>query len=233
MYYDNPRSHSMEKIKENLYASPFGMFIAGSEENVRGMTRKQLLEKHRSIYSPKNSILCVVGDNNFDEVVMLAEKLSVEREFSGLEIPEIKLINKNSSEKRAKDLDEYKRIHEYEKKKIAILEFMEKNLSQLRRAEETYGIPKETIAAIFGIESNFARGSGRFNPFNAYVSMHVKGIRSDLAIPQLIELLKFCRKNSINVFDLKSSYAGAMSYAQFIPSSLNNWLILDIFLERI
>src|SRR3989338_6656533 len=132
---------------------------------------------------------------------------------------------KNSSEKRAKDLDEYKRIHEYEKKKIAILEFMEKNLSQLRRAEETYGIPKETIAAIFGIESNFARGSGRFNPFNAYVSMHVKGIRSDLAIPQLIELLKFCRKNSINVFDLKSSYAGAMSYAQFIPSSLNNWFV--------
>ena len=132
---------------------------------------------------------------------------------------------KNSSEKRAKDLEEYKKIHEYEKKKIAILEFMEKNAPQLRRAEETYGIPRETIAAIFGIESNFARGPGRFNPFNAYVSMHVRGIRPDLAIPQLIELLKFCRKNSINVFDLKSSYAGAMSYAQFIPSSLNNWFV--------
>jgi len=133
----------------------------------------------------------------------------------------------NSSEKKAKTLDEYKKLHKFEEKKDTIPYFIERNFSSLKEAEQTYGIPKEIIAAIFGIESSFAKGSGRFNPFNAYVSMHVKGIRSDLAIPQLVELLKFCRKNSINVFDLKSSYAGAISYAQFIPSSLNRLFIGD------
>ena len=113
---------------------------------------------------------------------------------------------------------------------------MKRNMPQLEAAEETYGVPKEIISAIFGIESNFGfpdtlateisqKSTGKFNPFNAYVSMHVRGIRPDLAIPQLIELLRFCRKNSINVFDLRSSYAGAISYAQFLPSSLNKWFI--------
>ncbi len=76
MYYDNPRAHVMEKIKENLYEAPFGLFIAGSEENVRSMKRDQLIEKHRSIYIPDNSVLCVVGNNEFSDVIKFAEKYS-------------------------------------------------------------------------------------------------------------------------------------------------------------
>lgn len=132
---------------------------------------------------------------------------------------------KNSSEKKAKNLDEYKKIHRFEEKKDTIPYFIERNLSSLREAEQTYGIPKEIISSILAIESSFARSSGKLNPFNAYVSMYVKDVRQDFARGQLQELLTFCKRNKINVFDLKSSYAGAMSYAQFIPSSLNNWFI--------
>ena len=76
MYRDNPRAHVLLKVKEALYEGAFGMSIAGTAENVRGMSRKQLFEKHRAVYVPKNSILCVVGNNNFEEIVRIASRLS-------------------------------------------------------------------------------------------------------------------------------------------------------------
>jgi predicted Zn-dependent peptidase len=90
MYRDNPRLHVLDTIKNNLYEKPFGDFIGGSKETVKSMTREQLFEKHKSIYVPKNSILCVVGNNDFDEVIELAEKLVVEREGEIVKVPEIK-----------------------------------------------------------------------------------------------------------------------------------------------
>lgn len=95
MYRDNPRAHVLEKIKGNLYEAPFGMFIAGTEEIVRGLSREDLKGKHREVYIPENSVLCVVGNNEFDEVVRLAE------EYAGLEREGVKLKD---------DLDIKKRI---------------------------------------------------------------------------------------------------------------------------
>ena len=100
MYRDNPRAHVFEKIKSLLYEKPFGMFIAGSEEGVCGMSREMLFNKHRQMYVPKNSVLTVVGNNDFEEVVKLAEKFSVEREGKSHEIPEIKKTILKDSEKR-------------------------------------------------------------------------------------------------------------------------------------
>ena len=100
MYRDNPRMHVLDKIKNNLYEKPFGEFIGGSKETVKSMTRDQLFEKHRSVYTPNNSILCVVGNNDFEEVIRLAEELSVERKCEIPPVPEIKLQEVKEVEKR-------------------------------------------------------------------------------------------------------------------------------------
>ncbi|MBU2576950.1 MAG: insulinase family protein [Nanoarchaeota archaeon] len=100
MYRDNPRSHVLDKIKNNLYEKPFGEFIGGTKETVKSMTREQLFEKHRAVYIPKNSILCVVGNNNLDEILKLAEKVSVDRDGKISPVPEIKLQTVKDVEKR-------------------------------------------------------------------------------------------------------------------------------------
>jgi len=103
MYRDNPRMHVIDKIKENLYEKPFGDFIGGSQENVRGMTREKLFSKHHEIYVPENSILCVVGNNSFEEVVLAAEQLiksENKREKLDIVLPEIIKRNIKNSEKR-------------------------------------------------------------------------------------------------------------------------------------
>ncbi|MCD4771390.1 insulinase family protein [archaeon] len=102
MIKDNPMRHTLEEIKGNLYEEPFGYFGGGRAEVVRAMTREQLKGKHDKIYIPKNSVLCVVGNNNFEEVVSLAEKLSGENESRvKVELPEIVLKNVKNEEKRA------------------------------------------------------------------------------------------------------------------------------------
>jgi len=100
MYRDNPRMHVLDKIKNNLYEKPFGDFIGGSKETVKSMTRDQLFKKHRSVYVPRNSILCVVGNNDFDEVLKLAESLCVERDGVEIEKPGIKFREIKDVEKR-------------------------------------------------------------------------------------------------------------------------------------
>lgn len=135
-----------------------------------------------------------------------------------------------SAEKKSHTLDSYKKILGFDSKARQLNQFIEKHSEQLNKAEEQYDISATVIAAIIGIESDFGKNIGSYNPFNAYVSMYAKGYRQDFAKAQIVELLKFTKRNNIDVFELKSSYAGAMAYAQFIPYSLNKWFVgEDIF----
>jgi len=101
MYRDNPRMHVIEMIKKNLYESPFGDFIGGSQEGVKRMTRDDLFAKHRKMYVPSNSVLCIVGNNDFDEVVKMAESMCVDGKSIDVKVPEIKKKIVKNSEKRA------------------------------------------------------------------------------------------------------------------------------------
>lgn len=134
---------------------------------------------------------------------------------------------RNSAERRTLTLDEYKRVLGYNAKRANINSFITANYDQLEKAEAEYDISKYVIAAIIGIESDFGKNIGSFNPFNSYVSMYLVDYRAEFARAQLEELLKFTERHGIDVFELKSSYAGAMSFAQFIPYSLNRWFVGD------
>jgi membrane-bound lytic murein transglycosylase B len=107
------------------------------------------------------------------------------------------------------------------------VEFLHTHEEQLKKAEQEYGISRHLITAIIGIESQYGQVLGSYNPFNVYVSMIAVDYRADFASAQLKELLEFTERKGIDVFTLKSSYAGAMSPAQFIPYSVNKWWVGD------
>lgn len=132
-----------------------------------------------------------------------------------------------SAERKSHSLDSYKQVLGFDAKARQLNQFINEHSEQLQKAEQEYGISSSVIAAIIGIESDFGKNTGSYNPFNAYVSMYANGYRQDFAKAQIVELLEFVERNDIDVFDLKSSYAGAMTYAQFIPYSLNKWFVGD------
>ncbi|WP_340104111.1 lytic murein transglycosylase [Rhodohalobacter sp. 8-1] len=134
---------------------------------------------------------------------------------------------KNSAERKTLNLEDYKVILGFEAKKSQMVTFIKEHNQQLEIAEIEYGIPKYVIAAIIGIESDYGRNIGSYNPFNSYVSMYAVDYRADFARAQLKELIEFITRKEIDVFELKSSYAGAMSFAQFIPYSINKWWVGD------
>jgi len=102
MYRDNPMRHALEKIKMNLYEEPFGYTGLGRSEVVKKMTREQLKGKHDDIYVPCNSVLSVVGNNDFEEIIEMAEDLSsgIENKECNLKVPKIVLKNVKDEEKR-------------------------------------------------------------------------------------------------------------------------------------
>lgn len=132
---------------------------------------------------------------------------------------------KRAAEIKIEGFEDYKKVLNYEKKKNDLPDFASLYAADLAEAEKEYGIPKEVIIGILGVESGFGLHKGKYNPFNAYVSMIAEDYRAKFALAQLEELLHFAEKNQLDVMSLKSSYAGAMSYAQFLPWSLNRYFV--------
>ncbi len=100
--------------------------------------------------------------------------------------------------------------------------FIEDHFNVLERAETKHGIHKELIAAIIGMETNFAerRYRGKFYAFNSLVSQYIFADRKKFAVREITALYRFSRKTDQSPWYFKSSYAGAIGWGQFIPSSL-------------
>ncbi len=100
--------------------------------------------------------------------------------------------------------------------------FIEAHKAIFNRAEAKHGIHKELIAAIVGIETNFAdrHQRGNFYAFNSLVSQYVFTKRKKFAVREITALYKFSKKTGHAPQYFTSSYAGAIGWGQFIPSSL-------------
>jgi membrane-bound lytic murein transglycosylase B len=100
--------------------------------------------------------------------------------------------------------------------------FIEKHIEMFNRAEARHGIHKELIAAIIGIETNFAdqQQRGKFYAFNSLVSQYIFTNRMKFAVREITALYKFSRMTGHPPQYFTSSYAGAIGWGQFIPSSL-------------
>ena len=100
--------------------------------------------------------------------------------------------------------------------------FIEDRIEMFNRAEAKHGIHKELIAAIIGVETNFAdhQQRGKFYAFNSLVSQYIFTNRTKFAVREITALYKFSRITGHPPQYFTSSYAGAIGWGQFIPSSL-------------
>lgn len=170
------------------------------------------------------------AENSLDNLVhhFKTKGYEIEKYFSN---PKFEIYNnidksfKTAPESIVKDYEEYKTKLGLEEKKKNIKKFMINYDNSLNLAEKEYDIPKEIIAAIIGVESDFGKNIGKYYAFNSFVSLFVKDYKTDFALEQLEYLLKFSKKINLDIFELKSSYAGAITSVQFLPSSLNQFFI--------
>ena len=104
--------------------------------------------------------------------------------------------------------------------------FIKKNLETLERAEAQFGVPKEVITAILGVETRYGKIMGSYRVLDALSTLSFDyPRRSNFFSQELINLLLLARENDLDIFKLKGSYAGAMGYGQFIPSSYRAYAV--------
>lgn len=104
--------------------------------------------------------------------------------------------------------------------------FWNQNAKVLAQAEHDYGIPAGIIVAIIGVETNYGTNKGSFSVMNVLTTLAFKyPKRGRFFRSELTEYLLLCREQNWDPLNIKGSYAGAMGYAQFMPSSYRKYAL--------
>ncbi|MCZ6619466.1 MAG: lytic murein transglycosylase B [Gammaproteobacteria bacterium] len=121
---------------------------------------------------------------------------------------------------------EYRRIFLREATIDQGLEFWAVNEAILERARDRFGVPAEYVVAIIGVETRWGRIVGRHRVLDALMTLAFDYVpRAEFFRRELTQFLLLAREEGKNPLDLKGSYAGAMGYGQFIPSSYRSYAV--------
>lgn len=103
--------------------------------------------------------------------------------------------------------------------------FYRDNRALLERIGAEYGVPPEIIVAIIGVETSYGRNVGKYRVLDALVTLafHYPP-RAPFFRGELKQLfLLGDRHLAYPIDELRGSYAGAMGWGQFMPTSVANW----------
>jgi len=89
----------------------------------------------------------------------------------------------------------------------------------LTTLETKYGVPREILVSIWGNESDYGRGLGTFNIFEALATLAYDGTRSDFGKSELLAALKMVQQENLDPKDMPASWAGAFGQLQMLPST--------------
>lgn len=89
----------------------------------------------------------------------------------------------------------------------------------LSAIEQRYGVNRETLVAIWGMESSFGQFMGEHSVIRSLATLAYAGRRPQFAEAQLLAALQILQSGDISLRGLRGSWAGAMGQTQFIPTT--------------
>ena len=96
---------------------------------------------------------------------------------------------------------------------------MAREARTLARAEETYGVSRYMLAAIWGVESNFGTNMGQRPLVQSLSTLACYGERANYFRSELMATLKIIDRGDVPADKLNGSWAGAFGQTQFMPST--------------
>lgn len=90
---------------------------------------------------------------------------------------------------------------------------------RLNQIEATYGVDKEIVVAVWGMESNYGNNRGNMDVIQSLATLAYDGRRGKFFEKQLVAALKILQSGDVPPRKMTGSWAGAMGHTQFIPTS--------------
>lgn len=104
------------------------------------------------------------------------------------------------------------------------VEFWRENADTLADVSERYGVDESIIVAIIGVETRYGRHMGSYRVVDALATLGFDyPPRASFFRGQLEQFFLLVREQKQDPLELKGSYAGAMGFGQFIPSSYRHF----------
>ena len=103
--------------------------------------------------------------------------------------------------------------------------FYKNNKKLIDQVEAEFGIEKELLLSLMGIETNFGTYVGKMDILSSLATLSFDQRRSEFFTNELITLLLLIESKKIDYKSLYGSWAGAFGFFQFMPSTITNYAI--------
>ena len=154
------------------------------------------------------------------------ERQELEKLFAEAEYKQSIIDAMTRPAEKVKVWKDYRKIFVTQKRIRQGVEFWNKNRATLERAQQDYGVDPAIIVAILGVETYYGRLTGSYRVLDALSTLAFDyPPRSKFFTSELKHFLLLSREQNKKANELTGSYAGAMGYGQFIPSSYRHYAI--------
>ena len=97
---------------------------------------------------------------------------------------------------------------------------LQRHAALLSSIEAQYGVPRQILVAIWGLETDFGKGDmGKLPVFRVLATMAHDCRRTELFQNELLSALKIVQRGDLRLNDMIGAYAGEIGQTQFLPSS--------------
>ena len=122
--------------------------------------------------------------------------------------------------------DRYKKLF-LEKKRITNgKKFIKDHSALFDRVENEFGVPREIITSILGVETRYGKIKGSYRVLDSLATLGFDfPRRSKFFKSELVQFFILSRENNLDINSVQGSYAGAMGYGQFISSSYRAYAV--------
>jgi membrane-bound lytic murein transglycosylase B len=147
---------------------------------------------------------------------------TIDEAFAGLEPLPVVVERDRTQAELVLTLDRYLQQH-LTKKVIATAASMRRaHAAVLKQVQEKYGVPPETVVAIWGLESNFGRFSGVRPTIQTLATLAYDPRRSTMFREELFDALKILDNGDVEPSEMRGSWAGALGQPQLCrPASFS------------
>lgn len=102
---------------------------------------------------------------------------------------------------------------------------LNKHNATLKKIEKRYGVDKEVVVAIWGLESAYGTFKGSTPVIEALATLAYDGRRGDFFEEQLTAALSILQSGDVIASNMTGSWAGAMGHTQFMPASYLSYAV--------